>query len=215
MQQTIGHLFLNCSFVLYLILYLPQLYYNAKEQKFSHMSVTMHFMLLQAYGCDLSYGIGRGMPWQYITVSVVGLFYLLVQHGQWFFYNLRHHKKYNLSFLLFGLILCFWPLMFRQASHVHFQAWLSRLLFVAHFIPQIIKYNRHPNERDAVSLTYLTLSVTLSTCDLISAYCLKWDLANQTGSLISLGLKAYLYMQILKAYKFKPKLSFLKTLSAR
>jgi uncharacterized protein with PQ loop repeat len=220
MYSTIGHLFLNIAFVLYLILYLPQLIYNARHKKFEHMSFFMHIMLLQAYWCDLFYGMGRHMPWQYVFVSMIGVMYLLIQHGQWFFFNLKHHPEKNLALVVTGIISFLSPMLLyvffmHQSWQIHLQAWVSRLLFIIHFIPQIIKYHQQPKERDAISLWYLNLSLSLSVCDLISAYCLRWDMANQWGSLISLGLKAYLYAQILWSVRFKPKLSFLKILSAR
>lgn len=220
MQNTIGHILLNLSFILYLTLYFPQIVHNARYKKFQHMSFFMHIMLIQAYWCDLFYGLSRHMPWQYITVSVIGLIYLLIQHGQWFIFNLKDSNNHKARFIISGFITCFIPLlifiMFRQQTwQIHLQAWVSRILFIAHLVPQIIKYQEHPDERDAISLWYLNLSLSLSACDLTSAYCLKWDLANQIGSLISLIIKGYLYAQILWSSKFKPKLSFLKTLSAR
>lgn len=219
MHNVVGHFLLNLSFLLYLILYLPQLVFNSKYQKFEHLSFYMHIMLLQAYWCDVFYALGRHMPWQYLTVAIIGVIYLLIQHGQWMVFNHRHHKN-NIRFVISALLASLIPLLlftsFReQAWQIHIQAWVSRILFVIHFIPQIIKYHQKQNNRDAISLWYLNLSLSLSACDLLSAYCLKWDLANQMGSLISLSLKCYLYTQILWFSKFKPKLSFLKTLSAR
>ena len=62
MNLFLGPIFLNLAFALYLIIYLPQIYHNAKYQAFENMSFLMHMMLLQAYCCDLFYGLSKHMP---------------------------------------------------------------------------------------------------------------------------------------------------------
>lgn len=217
-QQFIGQCFLNISFALYLVLYLPQLIHNAKFKTFNHMSKFMHFMILQAYVCDLFYGLSKGMPWQYITVSSIGTIYLFIQHVQWMLFNKQQHLKNHL-FYIAGSVLCVWPMLlwyFFPENHtqIHFQAWLSRILFILHFLPQIIKNYRREDMADSISPNYLILSFSLTVTDLISAWCLKWDTANLTGSMIGLMLKTFLAYQIWVSLKSKPKLSFLNTRSA-
>lgn len=218
MHNILGHFFLNVAFGLYLILYLPQLYHNARHQAFHQMSFMMHMMILQAYSCDLFYGLSKHMPWQYLCVSLVGLFCLLTQHLQWFFFRWKKHKNLDWMMLLMGVLCILWPMLLwyyfaQDTLQYKLQAWCSRVLFIIHFLPQIIKYRRN-EDRQAISLLYLSLSITLSLCDLIAAVCLNWEMANQIGSLISLGLKSYLSFQIFSC-RFNPRLSFLKTRSAR
>ncbi len=201
MSETIGHLFLNLAFGLYLILYLPQIYHNARHQAFQNMSFLMHMMILQAYSCDLFYGLSKHMPWQYLCVSVIGLVCLSTQHLQWFFYRLNKEHRKDVKMLLLGFLSILWPLLLcisfpGEVWQYKFQAWVSRILFLVHFIPQIVQYHQNKLPRDAINLSYLGLSITLSICDLISAVCLHWDNANQWGTFISLGLKTYLVYQI-------------------
>jgi len=217
-KQFIGMCCLNLSFGIYLVLYLPQLLHNAKYNTFSTMSKLMHFMILQAYACDLSYGLCKHMPWQYITVSSIGSIYLLIQHFQWIQFN----QQYNLSNKLFyhlGIFIFIWPMLLwcyypTNTTQIQIQVWLSRLLFILHFLPQVIKNHQKNNSSDAISLVYLLLSYSLTILDFISAWCLKWDTANLTGSFIGLILKCCLMYQIWVSFKSKPKLSFLKTRSA-
>ena len=202
MHELIGHFFLNSAFGLYLILYLPQLYHNARHQAFHNMSFIMHMMILQAYSCDLFYGLSKHMPWQYLCVSAIGLLCLSIQHLQWFFYRLNQQKKGDIFMLLLGLCSVAWPLLLwmsfpSETWQYKFQAWVSRILFLIHFMPQIIQYHQNKLPRDAISLYYLSLSISLSVCDLISAVCLNWDYANQWGTFASLGLKLYLVAQII------------------
>ncbi|HBB52860.1 MAG TPA: hypothetical protein DCZ80_03050 [Legionellales bacterium] len=201
MYSLFGHAFLNLAFILYLVLYLPQIYHNAKYQAFHRMSFLMHMMLLQAYSCDLFYGISKHMPWQYLSVSFIGLSCLLTQHLQWFMFKLRQEKLFDWRFLICGILAVLIPfLLWFQFPHAiwqfKIQAWVSRALFLLHFVPQIIKYHQNKLKRDAISLSYLSLSISLSICDLLAALCLNWDLANQVGSFASLALKLYLMYQI-------------------
>jgi uncharacterized protein with PQ loop repeat len=201
MNSLLGHAFLNLAFFLYLIIYLPQIYHNAKYQAFENMSIIMHMMILQAYSCDLFYGISKHMPWQYLCVSFIGLSCLVTQHTQWFLFKLKQQKKWDWWFLNIGILALMLPfLLWYHFPHAiwqyQFQAWISRLLFFLHFIPQIIKNHQSQLKKNAISLYYLGLSIILSCCDLISAVCLNWDSANQVGSFSSLALKLYLFYQI-------------------
>ena len=202
MLTSIGHAFLNIAFGLYLILYLPQILHNSRSKPFASMSFIMHLMLLLAYSCDLFYGIARHMPWQYITVSIVGLGYLITQHLQWCLYHYQKKPKNGIKFLLPGVLLVLLPLTlflhFPESKwQIQLQAWIARVCFLLHFFPQIIKYHRHELRRDAINIYYIGLSLCLSICDLIAAFCLHWDTANLLGSFVSLCLKLYLTTQIM------------------
>ena len=214
-----GHFFLNLSFILYLILYIPQLIHNSKNTTFSHMSRIMHYMLLQAYCCDFFYSISRGMPWQYLTVSCLGTFYLLIQHIQWAHFDIKTEGHLHKGMLTIGVIILTWPallwMFFKDALWQNqLQIWLSKILFIIHFLPQIIKNSFSRDHIHAISKNYLALSVILSLTDFGAAYCLRWDTANLTGSSLSLVFKLMLIVQMLNYSRFKPRLSFLKTRSA-
>lgn len=201
MQQLLGQFFLNISFGLYLVLYLPQLFYNATEKPFKNMSLVMYLMSLQAYSCDLFYALGRGMPWQYLSVSAIGICYLFIWQTQWFFYNRKHQPQLNIPLMLSGLIIILWSSILwylhpKALWQIHLQAWVSRIFFILHFLPQIVKYHRNDIRRNAISPYYLYLSLSLSLCDFLAAACLKWDTVIQMGSIVSFVLKSYLYYQM-------------------
>lgn len=194
MFNTIGHIFLNVAFVLYLILYLPQLVHNAKYQTFAHMSFLMHAMLLQAYSCDLIYAFTRHMPWQYLTVSCIGLMCLSIQHFQWLLFCKQQKQSRWIYYLIIGGLIVLWPILLSNKPSLN--AWIARIFFLFHFLPQIIKYHVHPHERDAIDMHYLVLSIALSGCDLGAAWCLSWDLPNLWSTFLSLIFKLYLLGQI-------------------
>ena len=203
MNSTVGQAFLNIAFGLYLILYLPQIHHNMRHKPFARMSLAMHLMLCLAYSCDLFYGIGRQMPWQYITVSFVGLCCLMIQHLQWCAYRYHETPQKGIKLFLQGAILMLIPLCvylnFPESKwQMQLQAWIARCCFLLHFLPQIIQYQHQKFRRDAINIHYLGLSLCLSICDLVTAYCLHWDTANLLGSLISLCLKLILSAQMIR-----------------
>lgn len=212
MLIPLGHFFLNFAFGLYLILYIPQLIHNKQTKTFVQMSFLMHAMLLQAYSCDLIYALHKPMPWQYLCVSAVGLICLMIQHVQWLYFCRKQQKAKFIPYLIIGGILITWPML---STNLQLVAWCARVLFLLHFLPQIIKYQLQPMERDAIDLKYLMLSLSLSACDLGAAWCLSWDLPNLWGTFGSLILKLILLSQIGFKKNYRSKLFFLKTRSAR
>lgn len=216
MYNTLGHIFLNLAFGLYLVLYIPQLIHNSRFKNFAHMSFLMHVMLFQAYSCDLIYAVVKPMPWQYICVSCVGLICLSIQHIQWLMYCLKQKNNLFKPYVMTSCFVFGWPiLLWLLTNNLHIIAWCSRMLFLLHFLPQIIKYHTHPAERDAIDIKYLLLSLSLSACDLGAAWCLSWDLPNLWGTFLSLILKFILLGQIILQNHYKSRLFFLKTRSAR
>ena len=161
------------------------------------------------------------MPWQYLSVSAIGICYLLICQTQWILYNRKHQPQLNIPLMLSGLIIILWPSILwylypKALWQIHLQAWVSRILFIMHFLPQIVKYHRNEIQRNAISPYYIYLSLSLGLCDLLAAACLKWDTVNQMGSMISFVLKSYLYYQMwLLSSNIRPGLSFLKTRAAR
>ena len=98
----IGNITLNISFVLYLIVYIPQIIHNQKVANIAQLSFGLHFLLFSSYSFDLLYGFSSQLPWQYKTVSTVGLLLVTVQHIQLmkFFVNKQLLLRVTLSIFL-------------------------------------------------------------------------------------------------------------------
>jgi uncharacterized protein with PQ loop repeat len=198
--MSLGNLFLNLSLILYLFLYLPQIIHNARLKKFNHMSLSMHLMILQAYACDLCYGLSHQLPWQYLTVSCIGLFFICIQHGQWYWFKRQQLESKTLIFLCLGTIALSWPWLIRYQLNFDWQlqinGWVSRVFFMAHFLPQILKNQQKSRSRAAINPLYLMFSIILSLLDLLAAYLLQWGWVNMLGGACSLSLKLILAKQI-------------------
>lgn len=80
--HSLGTLSLNCSFIAYIVVYLPQILHNQRGKHLHSYSVGMHFTLYCGYFLDLLYGFSSQLPWQYKTVSCVGMILLMIQHLQ-------------------------------------------------------------------------------------------------------------------------------------
>jgi len=89
----IGAISLNISFVLYLLVYLPQVFHNRKPNHIPSLSLGMHFILYTSYCLDLFYGFSRDLQWQYKTVSVVSLTLLIIQHLQITYHHSPRHPE--------------------------------------------------------------------------------------------------------------------------
>jgi uncharacterized protein with PQ loop repeat len=200
--MALGQIFLNLAFSLYLILYLPQIIHNSRLQKFDQMSLGMHFMILQAYACDLCYGLAKNLPWQYLTVSCIGLFFLCIQHGQWYRFKQKHSSNLSTTFLILGFCSLIWPWLIYVHLPFNWQmlinGWISRIFFIAHFLPQILKNKSRKTRVEVINRHYLMISITLSMVDLSAAYLLNWGNINIIGGMLSLMLKLYLSIQILR-----------------
>ena len=214
-QNQIGQISLNISFFLYLIYLLPQLFHNLNSSNLNKLSLGTHSLLIFAYLADLIYGIGREMEWQYITVSVVGLSCLLLQHFQ-IFKNYSFKPQENTVFrfitILLGLFLISGTyLLFSQLLNKKifvFLGWLSQIGWFCYALPQIHK-NYQLKSAKGLSFYFLIFVLIIVTCDIVSAWSLDWDLPNKVGAPISLFIKLILFSQFL-LYRDKTKIVSLK-----
>ena len=191
----IGAISLNLSFILYLLVYLPQILHNKASKNLANLSIGMHLILFSSYCLDLMYGFSNHLQWQYITVSVVSLTLLIVQHGQLSLYFLSQRKWQPLSFNLFFIVFAgaavtyFFTIKQATLPEQTTQAigYLSRAGFLIFTLPQIIK-NKTLNSANAISNQYIYLSMVLCFLDMTSAWCLDWGWPNKLGSPLTMSL---------------------------
>lgn len=203
----LGQISLNISFGLYLVFLWPQIFHNALRKNTKQLSLTMHLILVLAYFADLLYGFGRDFPWQYKAVTISGLLALLVQHLQFYLYNL-HNSFFKLIsvvllicalasfYALFGLNL---PQSFFIGAGI-----VSQIGWFLYAIPQIY-HNAKQASVDGLSLYFVLLALIIAICDTISAWSLNWDWPSKIGSPLSSILKLVLFAQFVY-YSSKPKL---------
>jgi uncharacterized protein with PQ loop repeat len=200
--SLLGAISLNTSFVLYLIVYLPQIVHNCTHSHLAQLSIGMHVLLYTAYCLDLLYGFSSHLQWQYQTVSVVGLSLLMVQHLQLTYYFKTQKKRswvcFNHLFLLTTMGLIFWFFIIKNAILGHLETqwvgYLSRSCFLLYALPQILK-NNTLHSTNAISVPFIYLNISLSILDLISAWCLDWGWPNKLASPIMVCLMLSLLVQ--------------------
>lgn len=200
--HTIGMVSLNISFVLYLLVYLPQILHNRQSKHIENLSISMHSMLYFGLLLDLLYGFSSGFQWQYKTVSIVSLVVMSIQHIQitrhfW----LKAQTFYvGLNILSLGLTLYFVVYFFTTMDHTMSKeltlmiGYTSRVCCLLYAIPQIIK-NSHLKHANAISLPFIILNITLLLLDTISSWCLDWGWPNKISAPISLIFMTVLLIQ--------------------
>ena len=208
--STIGNISLNISFVLYLIVYVPQIIHNQTSKNIAQLSLGLHFLLYISYSLDLCYGFSNHLPWQYKTVSVIGLLLVLVQQLQLiqFFVRQRFFFLVNASGL-FLLLNCLTTTYFFIVKHgvVDYQTTfmigsIARLCGLMYCVPQLIK-NKMSKSANAISLHFIYLNLFVALLDTISSWCLDWGWPNKLSAPVNIVLMIMMLAQIKKyAYSF-------------
>lgn len=202
MMSNIGHFTLNISMAVYLIWFFPQIFLNFKRKDTEGLSLFMHGVLCFGYLCDLIYGFGLGMQWQYRIVTFSGLASLAVQHYQFGRYGLhRPSEKYsylalNLLFLAFFIYVI---LSLNDTSSTRnfydFFGMLANACWAAYMLPQIIK-NYFNRSAQGLSPYFVLLGIFLNINDSTSAWTLSWDYPSKIGPLITLCGNLILISQV-------------------
>ncbi|MBA3535798.1 MAG: hypothetical protein H0T84_04190 [Tatlockia sp.] len=209
--SLIGSISLNISFILYLILYIPQIIHNQKSANISQLSLSLHLLLYSSYLFDLCYGFSNQLPWQYKTVSIIGLSLVSVQHLQliqFFIMNqCRLLANLSIAILMVALIGLYYFFKFELGS-VPYQTTLilgtaARVTGLIYCLPQIIK-NKTSKSAKALSAQFICLNLTLALLDTISSWCLDWGWPNKLSAPITFIMMIILLTQI-KKYNFRPR----------
>lgn len=198
MQQLIGNITLNLSFLIYLVLYLPQVIYNMRRKSTDGLSFLMHTILIIGYIADMMYGFGRHMQLQYRLVSMIGLGCLGVQHIQ-----IGYYAKITLNYVMATFLLLGWlayalyaiigpVLPAHDYINAGYVAWATGVVYT---LPQVWKNYRFASAM-GVSVLFVVFDILSSTCDTVSAWCLNWDIPSKFGSPIECVLGFVLLIQV-------------------
>ncbi|OGT43001.1 MAG: hypothetical protein A3F13_07800 [Gammaproteobacteria bacterium RIFCSPHIGHO2_12_FULL_40_19] len=186
MMPFIGKISLNLSLVLYLVNYIPQLFYNKSDHTISGLSFYFHILFLVSYFTDLIYGLGAHMPWQYVLVSSTGTLYLLIQHVQ-IKKIIISRLFYSSTFFLGFILLCGLSFLFfdRQNRFIFIVfGYMSQMAAWICCFPQIIK-NVGSSAALSLSVLYLMVDLLCNLCDNVSAWVLSWPMPSKVGAIFS------------------------------
>lgn len=199
--MSLGMITLNISFAVYLIWFIPQIILNFQRKSTSGLSLMMHQILFAGYLCDLLYGFGNALQWQYRTVTIIGLLSLTIQHYQFWRYGFKNglEKKQYIGLTgLFAIFLLYTiiglkldavsPLLYTFAGVISQICWLS------YAAPQIIN-NYRAQSTTGLSVFFVIFAISLNICDATSAWALNWPLPSKIGPLFALVLHGILLLQ--------------------
>jgi uncharacterized protein with PQ loop repeat len=202
--NVIGHISLNISFFFYLSLLAPQLVHNWKHRSTQHLSLGMHYVMCICYVADLCYGFGRHMQWQYKTVTLVGIFCLIVQHIQIYRYSaFNPQQRQQYQFYTVGLLILLMSAIYILVATVipsRVFIWgggIAQIGWLIYVIPQIVK-NHKIKSTAGVSLYFVLLLIFLALCDSISAWCLGWDWPSRYGAALGIIIRLILLYQFFR-----------------
>lgn len=195
LPQWIGEGCLIASFLLYLVVYSPQLIHNRKKTQIEQLSLSMHYLLYIGYLFDVLYGWYTHLPWQYLSVASIGYIFLTIQNTQLsrHFY-LKNQKKRACWINLVSICstLCLMIALYTDLNHaltpafnVSIFGWIAHVLFTICFFPQCFK-NQFNQSSDALNEFFLMIEISATSLDLCAAWCLHWGWPNKVGPFVIL-----------------------------
>ena len=196
---------LNLSFVLYCILYIPQLMHNQKKPILTDLSLVMHLFLYCAYCFDLLYSTLTHLPWQYRLAAGLGWLYLSLQQLQFIrYYHLaRVYSRLAICFSVWigSVLLSIYVLYVNPSQNLATAlGYVAQIAFCTALLPQVIK-SRKIQSSAAISLIDIALNCFVSCLDLICAWQLNWGWPNRLGSILIVCLTGLLLLQS-KRYRY-------------
>lgn len=217
MLANIGYTTLNISMIVYLIWFVPQIILNFRNKNTAGFSLLMQGILSTAYLCDLMYGFGLNMQWQYKMVTLAGLFSLSVQHWQFGLYGLRQASD-KLTYLALNfwyvILICYaifaitWS--FHSRAFYDFAGMIANACWLSYMLPQICK-NYQNQTTTGLSTHFVMIAIFLNLCDSTSAWTLNWDYPSKIGQAVALIGNSILLLQVFYYGKWKksfPRLAF-------
>lgn len=199
--HTIGEISLNISTAIYFIWFIPQLKLTFQRKSTQGLSLCMHGLLLSGYLADLMYGFGTQMPIQYRLVTISGLFYLGIEHLQFWLYGLKGTIEkwtflaFNIFFILFFLYALASITIIKETRFFYDMAGMvSNFCWLTFFVPQILK-NYQKKSTEGLSVYFVVLSVFTTICDMTSTFALNYDWPSQLGVPVTLIKKLILLYQ--------------------
>ena len=194
-MTTLGQYTLTISLILYLTYFIPQIIYNQLWKKTSSISPLTHYGMYLATCLDLLYGLGYGLQWQYVLVSIIALLFLIIQ--QWQILVQSKYKSYmsSIGITITGfivLIIAFNHFIPEKILYVF--GWFNAFLYAAYWAPQL--YCNYVNKNTAgFTIIFIIMNAVALLCDLISAFMLGWPLPSVISPVIILCLVIALIFQ--------------------
>ena len=200
-MQSIGHITLNISLLVYLIYFIPQIIHNHRQNTTADISLSTHSLMIAANIMDLIYGFGFSLEWQYRLVTILTLSFLMIQQFQilkaQFNTALRIHTIAICLIIAIIILLIYSNIM--PHSLLITAGIISSVIYCGYWIPQII-LNFKLKKADGFSIVYLRLVFIACVCDLTSAISLGWPYPSVITPIIIMSMILVIFYQR-KKYK--------------
>ena len=216
----LGEITLSISTILYMIWMWPQILHTQKRKTTEGLSFQLHICLFIAACCDLIYGNGQDMEWQFRLVTISLLICLIIQHIQFLrfkktklniYISSNTNKKtivvnriYIATIILTSLlVISILIILDKHYSNNTYNniGFVSVIFYHLYTIPQIYK-NHQLKSTDALSNSFIYILIILSTLDLCSAISLSWNWPSLVGPSSAL-VTAIILLYQLQSYKKK------------
>jgi|APSaa5957512535_1039671.scaffolds.fasta_scaffold74376_2 uncharacterized protein with PQ loop repeat len=203
-MQSIGHITLNISLLIYLIYFIPQIIHNHRQNTTADISLATHSLMVASNMMDLIYGFGFSLEWQYRLVTTLTLSFLMIQQFQIL------KARYDLTLKVHTLIICIITaaiilLIYGNIiprSLLITAGIISSIIYCGYWIPQII-LNFKLKKADGFSIIYLRLVFIACMCDLTSALSLGWPYPSVVTPIIIMSMILIIFYQRRKYKKIQ------------
>ena len=197
LSQTIGQATLSISLIIYIVQYVPQLIHNSLSNKTSQISLNTQLLIVIAASCDLAYGFGYNLQWQYKLVSILGLIYLIIQQMQIISQNSTGLLTRIYTILAFILIITSVTYTIYNIKNDYILdtiGYIETSCYIVYWLPQIIK-NFITKQADGFSKVFLIITLIGAMLDLLSAIFLHWPVPSILMPINTLILVMIIIMQ--------------------
>ena len=183
--STIGQLSLSLSLAVYLIYFLPQIWYNQKTGNARSVSPWLQLIYVLGYSTDWLYGAAAQLQWQYRCVTLIGILALCFQ--QWQMrptseaHQLNHGKllrnyRFNTTVVVLMILSALTFSHFvtpGKTRSINSLGTMTMLCSILAFAPQLIRNYKNKNGL-AISHVFIAITLICAVLDLVSAVCLDW-----------------------------------------
>lgn len=203
-SHVIGEITLSISSFFYLLWFVPQIRLNLRRKSTEGLSFWLHGLLFVGYGCDLIYGFGLHMQWQYRCITLSGLVSLSIQHMQFARYDFLQSAKHKLQFVLVTVLIVILLVVAiaillgakHSTSFYNAAGMTMSVCCMIYMLPQIIK-NSQRRSTIGLSTSFVLISILMGSFDLMSALLLNWNWPSVVGPIMGLTGKLILIAQII------------------
>ncbi|WP_150463630.1 PQ-loop domain-containing transporter [Francisella sp. XLW-1] len=178
--QELSELILNISLIIYLIQFVPQIIYNAKNKKsLDNISMLTQFSMLIFTLCCIVQIVDLNLDWRLLVISIGYLIGITVQQLQISFNNKRMPEVINLIFVML-ITIAILAIRYKPNAIYMITTIISVSICFVYWLPQTYK-NYKQKHFTGYCLLFIVLAWLGSLCHLINSFLLSSPLIIKLG----------------------------------